>query len=85
LHSVAFGSGGADLFMALLNGVAVLPFDIASEGILNLVQWLKRERITVFHSPPAVFRELENVEISPDDFTDLRLIRLSGAASVNEI
>jgi amino acid adenylation domain-containing protein len=79
LHSVAFGSGGADLFMALLNGVAVLPFDIASEGILNLVQWLKRERITVFHAPPAVFRELENVEYSPDHFTDLRLIRLSGA------
>ena len=79
LHSVAFGSGGADLFMALLNGVAILPFDIAAEGIPHLMKWLKDERITVFHSPPAVFRELKNVEISPDHFTHLRLIRLSGA------
>ena len=78
LHSVAFGSGLADLFMALLNGVTVLPFDIASEGIRNFVQWLKREQITIFHAPPTVFRELENVEILADQFTDVRLIRLSG-------
>ena len=79
LHAVGFGAGGADLFSALLNGVAIVPFDIASEGIRPLVSWLRRERITIFHSPPTVFRELENIDFAPDDFPDLRLIRLTGA------
>src|SRR5262249_50593429 len=79
LHSVGFGSGMADLFMALLNGAAILPFDFASKGVLSLAKWLKDERITIFHSPPAAFRELANVEFSTGHFTDLRLIRLSGA------
>ena len=82
LHVVGFAAGRADLFFALLNGAAIFPFDIGAEGVRGLVAWLKRERITIFHSPPAVWRELENIKFAPDDLPDLRLVRLTGSAIV---
>ena len=78
-HPVSYASGDADLLMGLLNGAAVFPFDVRSEGIHNLAEWLKKERITIFHSSPSVFRELTGLIFPVDHFSDLRLIRLSGA------
>jgi amino acid adenylation domain-containing protein len=80
LHSVSFASGDVQLYRALLNGAALFPFDIKTEGIPNLVEWLKQERITIYHSPPAVFRQLAESLSGIEKFPNLRVIHLSGAA-----
>jgi amino acid adenylation domain-containing protein len=79
LHSITFSSGESDLFMALLNGAAILPFDFTCAGGVGLANWLKDEQVTILHSPPAAFRELARVDFPVGYFADLRRIRLSGA------
>ncbi len=79
LHSVSFGSSRGHLFQALLNGASLFPYDIKSEGIYRLPSWLEAEQITVFHSPPAVFRQLAELLPEQAQLSSLRLIRLSGA------
>ena len=80
LHSVSFGSAYTHLFQSLLNGASLFPFDIKSEGIHRLARWLKEEQITIFHSSPAVFRQLADSLSGQERFPNLRLILLSGAA-----
>jgi len=79
LHSISFGSGEINLYASLLCGASLQPFDVKSEGICGLAQWLKAEQITIFHCSPSVLREL--VEYIPERNTmpTLRLIHLSGS------
>ena len=79
LHSVVFGSGKGDLFTCLLNGACLFPFNVKVEGIHGLASWLREERPTVFHSTPAVFRQLL-AGLSSHDLPSLRLIRLTGTS-----
>ena len=79
LHSVGFGSAQAHLFQSLLNGAALCCFNLKSEAIQQLAKWLKEESITVYHSPPAVFRQLAEAIPDEEKLSSLRLIRLSGA------
>ena len=78
LHSLSFSSAIVNLVRALLNGSTLFPFDFKTEGIDRLEKWLSAERITIFHSPPALFRQLVNA-MGGRTFTDLRIIELSGA------
>ena len=66
------------IFQALLNGGTILPFDIESEGLPALRDWLRDERITVYHSVPAVFRSLVDTFRDGEAFPLLRLVRLGG-------
>ena len=79
VHSVSFGSASVTLFSSLLNGGSLFPFDIKSEGIPRLANWLAEEQITICHLPPAVFRELADFLSNKQITLSLRLIRLSGA------
>jgi len=79
IHSISFSASKIGLHTALLNGAALLPFDIKSEGIDRFAAWLAHERITVVHCPPPVFRQLADVLAGSESFPDLRLIRLTGA------
>ena len=79
LHSISFGSGEINLYASLLCGASLQPFDVKSEGVYRLAQWLKAESITIFHCSPSVLREL--VEFIPecDPIPTLRLMHLSGS------
>jgi amino acid adenylation domain-containing protein len=79
IHSVSFGSATTHLFQSLLNGASLFPFDIKSQGIHHFARRLSRERITMLHVPPAVFRQLAEFSSVQDKLPNLRLIRLSGA------
>ena len=79
LHSVGFTAAQAHLFQSLLNGASLHVFDLKSEGIHGLSKWLKQESLTIYHSPPTVFRQLAEAMSAEDKFSSLRLIRLSGA------
>jgi non-ribosomal peptide synthetase component F len=41
-----------------------------------MVDWLRRERLTIFHANPTVFRNFARQLTSADKFPDLRLVRL---------
>ena len=79
LHSLSFASGHAHLRISLLNGASLFPFDIKSEGVRRLSKWLEDEQLTVYHSPPSLFRQLAESFSRREKFESLRLIRLSGA------
>lgn len=79
IHSVAFGSGRADVFYSILNGSTLCQFDLKNEGSERFAKWLGEERITVCHLPPSAFRSLGEVFTNSHPSPSLRKIRLSGA------
>jgi amino acid adenylation domain-containing protein len=70
-------SSGAvsDVFGALLNGAALFPVDLHHEDLAGLAAWINRERLTVHHSTPAIFR---HIALSVPALPSLRVIRLEG-------
>ena len=79
LQLLAFGSGHGHLYISLLNGAAVFPFDAKMAGVESLAQWLGEEKITVYHSSPSLFRLVAESLAGRDQLLDLRLVHLSGA------
>ncbi|HEX5863120.1 MAG TPA: AMP-binding protein, partial [Casimicrobiaceae bacterium] len=80
LFSLSFGAANMDIFGGLLSGATLYGYDVRRHGIPPLADWLDRERITVFHAVPTVFRELFN-SLAPDrKFAHLRAIDLGGEA-----
>jgi len=67
------------LFRSLLNGAGLFLYSLRSEGIHLLANWLHRERISVLHTSPAVFRQLSDSLPVRGTLGDLRIVQLSGA------
>jgi amino acid adenylation domain-containing protein len=63
-------------FFTLLNGAALLPFDVKKEGTRRLSTWLSQEKITVCLIAAPLFRNLCEGLTATDGFPDLRLLRL---------
>jgi amino acid adenylation domain-containing protein len=78
LFSVSYSAAVTNIFGALLNGAALFPFNLKEEGLGNLVDWLTREEITVYHSVTTVFRRLLDALTGAEAFPKLRLIELTG-------
>ena len=78
LYSCSFGASVSDLYGALLNGAAVLPFDVRARGIRQLVDWVLNEELTLFHSVPGVFRQLASALDGSERFSALRALKLGG-------
>lgn len=75
IQSPAFSGGLSSLFGALLNGASVHPFDFRAEGPTALARWLDDERVTIYHSVPAIFRALVGIGRR---LPSVRLVRLEG-------
>ena len=73
LQPPSFSGSVSSLFAALSNGACVCPFDIHSGE--ELARWLVRERVTVYHSVPTIFRSFL---VGERTFPDVRVIRLEG-------
>lgn len=54
--SFSFDAAVIDLYGALLNGAALYPVSLKEQGFAQLASILRRERITVYHSTPTVYR-----------------------------
>lgn len=78
LQGPAFSGAVSSMFGALLNGAAVFPFDVGTAGAKAMADWLRRERLTIYHSVPALFRVMASATV---DLPALRLIRLEGDRS----
>jgi non-ribosomal peptide synthetase component E (peptide arylation enzyme)/thioesterase domain-containing protein len=76
LQSASFSGTVSSLFGALLNGAAVLPYDLRKGGLgPPLASWLQEERVTIYHSVPSIFR---SCLASDGSFPDVRIVRLEG-------
>ena len=78
-HILQSGTSNAIIasFGALLNGAALLPFDVNREGFGGLSRWLVQEKITILPIAAPLFRNLCEVLTDADRFPDIRLLRLS--------
>jgi len=81
LYSYDTGAAAPQTFGALLNGASLHLFDIRSRGFDDLAAWIAREKITIYHSVPHVFRGLVAALGADACFPELRLIRLDGEAT----
>jgi len=79
LRSLCFGSGQGNLRLALLSGASLVGIDMKKNSVQRLATWLREERITIYHSPPSLFRQLAESLPTLCEYPNLRLIRLSGA------
>jgi amino acid adenylation domain-containing protein len=78
LRSFSVHGGTLQTFGGLLNGAAILPFDIKREGVQELAHWLAREEVTLCRMGPTLFRHLAEVLGEKDHFPKLREISFSG-------
>jgi amino acid adenylation domain-containing protein len=80
LQSCAFSGSVSSLFCALLNGATIFPFDFAADGPIELGRLVRRERLTMYHSVPSIFRR---VLTGTTRFPDVRVVRLEGDRASN--
>jgi non-ribosomal peptide synthetase component F len=76
--SYTFDAAVMATYGALLNGAALLPFDWREEAAAGVARWMRRERITLYHSTPTVFRHLTGDLGEGERFPDVRLVVLGG-------
>jgi amino acid adenylation domain-containing protein len=78
LQSSTFSGSVSNIFCSLLNGATLFPLDFRKAGIDGLADLLIQEPISIYHSVPAVFRQLMACTQS---FPGLRVVRLEGDQS----
>jgi amino acid adenylation domain-containing protein len=82
LQSWSVGSGLYPLWASLLNGATLLPFNVREGAGADLARWLVQEQVTLYHSVPAVFRQMASALSGHEQFHDLCRIILSGAPMI---
>jgi amino acid adenylation domain-containing protein len=58
LHSPSFSSAWIDILCTLLTGASLFAWDVRTQGLLGLADWLNQHEITAFHWSPSAFRRL---------------------------
>ena len=66
------------IFGALLNGAALLPFDIKAAGVASLAAWLRQEDITMCDIGLTMFRHMLMSLTGTEQFPTLRLLCPAG-------
>lgn len=78
LFSCGFGASVTDIFNALLNGGTLCLLDPKTAGPHQIIDWLNRERITYFHPPVTLLRQLLELISGTNNFPALRYLVLGG-------
>ncbi len=80
LSSPSFGASVSSIYGALLTGASVCPYALAGDGLRRLPEFLTRERITILHAVPSVFRCFSWTLDGREDLSALRVVKLGGEA-----
>lgn len=75
-----FDAAVMDIYGALLNGASLHLFDFKKEGVQTLRRWIKREKISVLHMVPTLYRHLVKTLDDGEVFSSVRLLVLGGEA-----
>ena len=78
LTSAAHFAAHSAIFGALLNGACLCIFDVRSDGLSAMADWLEQERLTIYQSPPSLFRAFCHQLEAGRQFPAMRLLRLGG-------
>ena len=68
--------GVSSTLQALLHGASIHPFDLRGLGVGALAPWLVEHEITILVCTPSTFRHFAETLGTPQEFPDLRVIRL---------
>ena len=74
LYAGTVGTFLGDLSYALLNGATACMLNVAKQGLSALGAWLNSERISIYHSPATLFRQLATSLTGKEEFPDLRVL-----------
>ena len=75
IQSCGFSAVVSSLFSALSNGACVCPLDLRGTTPAGLADWVEAQRISIFHSVPAIFRGIAQGQRR---FDRVRIVRLEG-------
>jgi amino acid adenylation domain-containing protein len=81
IASLGVDAAVQDIFGALLNGATVCPYDVRSNELGALAQWIAKEEISVFHATPSLYRYFVAALAEQPrrwSFPKLRLVVLGG-------
>jgi amino acid adenylation domain-containing protein len=78
LFSYSSGASMGNVFTAMLNGAALVPFNVSTNSVTGLAEWLRDRQITSFHTVPTIFRHLTDALTAELRFPRLRFIHLGG-------
>lgn len=67
-----------DMFLALLNGAALVTLELDEAGLSSLPRWLLDEEISVFSCVATVFRHAARGLTGSDNFSNVRVIHIGG-------
>ena len=62
----------------MLNGAALLPFDLKEHGLARLAEWLIREQITLVTMTASMFRSFATTLSKAMEFPHVRLVGIGG-------
>jgi acyl-coenzyme A synthetase/AMP-(fatty) acid ligase/thioesterase domain-containing protein/acyl carrier protein len=68
----------SSLFGALLKGACLLPFNPVREGLHKMEDWINREKISVYHSVPSLFRRFAQTLAANEPLRAIRAVKLGG-------
>jgi acyl-coenzyme A synthetase/AMP-(fatty) acid ligase/thioesterase domain-containing protein/acyl carrier protein len=78
LTSPAHFAAHSAIFGALLNGACLCVFDVRTDGFPAMADWMQQERLTIYQSPPSLFRAFCRQLTADRHFATLRFLRLGG-------
>jgi amino acid adenylation domain-containing protein len=78
LYSCSYSASVKCIFGALLTGATLYPYDLKSQGLAPMADWLSHEEISVYFSVPTVFRGFISSLSGEEQFPTLRLVYLGG-------
>lgn len=71
-------AGVTSMWRALLNGARLCIFNLRAEGWGELPRWISTEGITVYQSPPTLFRQWAQALTDAHRLPNLRILHLGG-------
>lgn len=80
LSTYTFDASVKDIYGAILNGATINFYDIMTQGLAELADWLVTRKITIIHMVPTIYRHFLK-ELNADQvISSVRLIDLGGEA-----